>query len=116
MTIYDPPSGWMCGFPREYKPLEGESLAATLRRDGYPEKFDPDGAAKHCRFWEETPGNSREEYKKTLEYAWTNNYLAMYNAMEEDGYSPDVNWRTLRETNTKVEAPISIESRIERTE
>ena len=53
VTLYDPPTGWKCGFPREYKPLPGETLADTLRRDGYPENLDPDFAAKHCRFWEE---------------------------------------------------------------
>ena len=36
IAMYDPPSGWMCGFPRPYKPLPGESVADTLRRDGYP--------------------------------------------------------------------------------
>jgi hypothetical protein len=52
MLIYDPPSGWQCGFPREYKPRPGESVADTLRRDGYPEKLDPESAARYCRFWE----------------------------------------------------------------
>lgn len=37
--IYDPPSGWMFGFPKPYIPLKGESLEDTLRRDGYPEKM-----------------------------------------------------------------------------
>ena len=36
-VLYDPPSGWMYGFPKEYKPLENESLEETLIRDGYPE-------------------------------------------------------------------------------
>jgi hypothetical protein len=52
MKIYDPPSGWMYGFPREYKPLPGESLAQTLLRDGYPQKAIDDGEATHVRFWE----------------------------------------------------------------
>lgn len=47
--LYDPPSGWRYGFPRVYKPLEGESIKDTLRRDGYPEK-DLDFGAKYCRF------------------------------------------------------------------
>lgn len=47
--FYDPPSGWMYGFPRAYRPLAGESLAETLVRDGYPAK-DAEFAAKHCRF------------------------------------------------------------------
>ncbi len=53
IMIYDPPAGWRYGFPRQYKPLPGEKLADTLRRDGYPEKEDPDFAANHCRFWEQ---------------------------------------------------------------
>lgn len=58
MNLYDPPSGWKYGFPREYKPLKGESLADTLRRDGYPEKelktiIQPDGRCKYVRFWEQ---------------------------------------------------------------
>ena len=52
ITIYDPPAGWRYGFPRQFKPLPNETLADTLRRDGYPEKEDPDFAANHCRFWE----------------------------------------------------------------
>ena len=52
VTIYDPPTGWRCGFPRIYLPLPGESVADTLRRDGYPEGFDHDWAGDHCRFWE----------------------------------------------------------------
>ena len=50
-TLYDPPSGWLYGFPREYRPLPGESLADTLVRDGYP-KDDAAWAADHCRFLE----------------------------------------------------------------
>ena len=48
---YDPPSGWQFGFPKVYKPLDGESLADTLRRDGYPERF-MDLAMRATRFWE----------------------------------------------------------------
>lgn len=47
--LYDPPSGWKFGFPRVYEPLEGESLADTLVRDGYP-KGDAEFAARYCRF------------------------------------------------------------------
>jgi hypothetical protein len=53
-TYYDPPSGWRYGFPREYKPLPKETIADTLRRDGYPEREDPEFAAEHTRFWEGT--------------------------------------------------------------
>lgn len=34
--LYDPASGWQYGFPKPYEPKEGESLKATLIRDGYP--------------------------------------------------------------------------------
>lgn len=48
--LYDPPSGWQFGFPREYKPLPGETVEQTLLRDGYPIKLVEQGMAKHCRF------------------------------------------------------------------
>jgi hypothetical protein len=50
MLIYDPPSGWKYGFPKAYKPLEGETLEGTLLRDGYPQWELDQGAAKHVRF------------------------------------------------------------------
>lgn len=49
--IYDPPSGWMYGFPRPYRPLEDETLEDTLIRDGYPKEY-ADTGAKYCRFIE----------------------------------------------------------------
>lgn len=49
MNYYDPPEGWRHGFPRIYKPLEGESIEDTLLRDGYPEELI--NLAKWCRFW-----------------------------------------------------------------
>lgn len=39
IRAYDPPEGWKYGFPKPYKPLEGESIEDTLRRDGYPESM-----------------------------------------------------------------------------
>lgn len=56
--MYDPPSGWKYGFPRPYKPLPGETLADTLRRDGYPEGelktiLQPDGSCKYVGFFGE---------------------------------------------------------------
>jgi hypothetical protein len=51
VTIYDPPSGWRYGFPKQFLP-EGLSVAATLVRDGYPKK-DAEWAAQHTRYWEE---------------------------------------------------------------
>ncbi len=47
--LYDPPSGWRYGFPREYKPQQDETLEQTLVRDGYPVR-DAEFGAKHCRF------------------------------------------------------------------
>lgn len=54
--VYDPPSGWMYGFPKQYKPLPGETLAQTLLRDGYPQSEIDQGMDKHVRFL-----GSREE-------------------------------------------------------
>lgn len=48
--IYDPPSGWMYGFPKLYEPLPGETLEQTLLRDGYPQREIDNGGAKYCRF------------------------------------------------------------------
>lgn len=51
MTImYDPPSGWKYGFPKEYKPIKGETLVQTLLRDGYPQKEIDNGGGTHVRF------------------------------------------------------------------
>jgi hypothetical protein len=53
MKIYDPSSGWKYGFPKEYKPIEGETLEQTLVRDGYPSsEFDQEGKVYWVRFWE----------------------------------------------------------------
>lgn len=51
MTLYDPPNGWMHGFPRPYLPLPGETLAQTLLRDGYPQREIDAGGDSYCRFW-----------------------------------------------------------------
>ena len=50
MFIYDPPSGWKYGFPKAYKPKEGETLEQTLFRDGYPQREIDNGGSKHVRF------------------------------------------------------------------
>lgn len=47
---YDPPSGWMYGFPKEYDPLPNETLKETLIRDGYPASEINDCILNHCRF------------------------------------------------------------------
>lgn len=49
MIFYDPPQGWLYGFPKPYEPLPGETLRETLIRDGYPAK-DAKLFANHCRF------------------------------------------------------------------
>lgn len=49
--LYDPPSGWKYGFPKVYLPKPGESIRATLLRDGYPEsEFDENGEPHWVRF------------------------------------------------------------------
>lgn len=47
--IYDPPSGWLYGFPKAYKPLKDETLEETLIRDGYPEEMAKT-LSKYTRF------------------------------------------------------------------
>lgn len=51
ITVYDPPSGWKYGFPKQYLPLQDESVEDTLIRDGYPKK-DAKELGKWTRFWE----------------------------------------------------------------
>ena len=59
--LYDPPEGWKYGFPREYLPLEGESLEDTLRRDGYPEEM-MHLAQRCCRFIGGMPENLKGDF------------------------------------------------------
>ena len=54
MKFYDPPSGWVYGFPKPYKPLPGETLEETLLRDGYPQEEIDNAGAEYCRFLEST--------------------------------------------------------------
>lgn len=56
--LYDPPSGWMYGFPKSYLPADNETLVESLIRDGYPED-EAEFASKHTRFM-----GSREELEK----------------------------------------------------
>ena len=54
--MYDPPSGWRYGFPKEYSPLPNETMTDTLLRDGYPSSeitqwMMPDGGVRYTRFW-----------------------------------------------------------------
>lgn len=64
MIHYDPPSGWMYGFPKVYAPREGEAVAETLVRDGYPVK-EAAWAAKYTRFM-----GSAAELSATVETRW----------------------------------------------
>lgn len=60
--LYDPPNGWKYGFPKPYKPLEGETTEETLARDGYPaSEFDKDGKAHWVRFLD-----CREEWPESV--------------------------------------------------
>lgn len=62
--MYDPPNGWKYGFPKEWKPLQYETVTQTLLRDGYPQKEIDSGGYKICtRFW------SEESILKEIEYS-----------------------------------------------
>ena len=54
IEMYDPPSGWRYGFPKQYLPQGSESIAETLLRDGYPQMEIDNGGATHVRFWSQT--------------------------------------------------------------
>lgn len=52
MLVYDPPSGWLYGFPKPYVPAyPGEPLCDTLLRDGYPQEEIDRGGDTHVSFW-----------------------------------------------------------------
>ncbi len=57
--MYDPPAGWLYGFPKPFNPLPGESLRETLIRDGYPPKMAGSQINRQCRFI-----GSEEELRK----------------------------------------------------
>jgi hypothetical protein len=50
--MYDPPSGWKFGFPKEYTPHNGLTVKELLIKDGYPPE-DAEFASKHTRYWTE---------------------------------------------------------------
>lgn len=52
VRMYDPPSGWRYGFPKEFKPIPGASIEETLLKDGYPQYEIDNGGAEHVRFWD----------------------------------------------------------------
>jgi hypothetical protein len=54
MTIIDPPSGWMYGFPKEIPDSarqSDKSFIAWLARQNYPKDLRM-LALKHSRYWE----------------------------------------------------------------
>ena len=52
VKLYDPPEGWRYGFPKIYIPLPGETLEATLLRDGYPQSLIDQGFGGYVRVWQ----------------------------------------------------------------
>lgn len=63
ITIVDPPSGWLYGFPCELP--EGKLYVDLLREHKYPEK-DLQLALSYSRYWEEekeTPGAWYEQVR-----------------------------------------------------
>ncbi len=52
MLMYDPPSGWLYGFPKPYNPLPNETVEQTLLRDGYPSReLNKEGKCHWCSFF-----------------------------------------------------------------
>ncbi len=51
VTLIDPPSGWMYGFPRVYDRQPGQTLESWLEEKGYPKSMIP-LAIKYSRYWE----------------------------------------------------------------
>lgn len=47
----DPPTGWMYGFPCEFKPKEGQTLRDFVEEKGYPMKDWDDWAKNYVRVW-----------------------------------------------------------------
>ena len=50
VLMYDPPMGWVYGFPKIYLPLEGETIVDTLDRDGYNVKITEE-IDKHIKWF-----------------------------------------------------------------
>jgi hypothetical protein len=55
VTMCDPPSGWMYGFPKAMpQDLKNEDFYKWLISEGYPkEEIDKMGNYFYCRHWEE---------------------------------------------------------------
>lgn len=56
--IVDPPSGWRYGFPREYNPRNGQTMAEWLVECGYPSE-DIEFAMRYMRMWEKNEHPSK---------------------------------------------------------
>jgi vacuolar-type H+-ATPase subunit I/STV1 len=52
VSIIDPPSGWMYGFPRIHDRPNHQSLEEWLVEKGYPAR-DAGWASEHCRYWQQ---------------------------------------------------------------
>lgn len=55
--IIDPPSGWRYGFPREYNPVQGQTLEDWLRSKGYPDWLNTESNRSSCRYWDTDEGD-----------------------------------------------------------
>lgn len=52
ITMIDPPSGWMYGFPKVCTAKEGQNHSDWLVEQGYPKKIIDDfGDDFYCRYW-----------------------------------------------------------------
>ena len=54
VTIIDPPSGWMYGFPKVLPEEAKDRTLEWLVENGYPQsEIDSYGKHFHCRYWEQ---------------------------------------------------------------
>jgi hypothetical protein len=49
--MFDPPSGWMYGFPKRIRAIDLQNLKDILKDAGYPEKDIP-LALEYSRYWD----------------------------------------------------------------
>lgn len=52
ITIIDPPSGWLYGFPKEDTRPDNQTPEEWFLEQGYPQRLIDQGMLNHCRFWE----------------------------------------------------------------
>ena len=53
VTFVDPPSGWMCGFPKELTQREGQTFHEWLEEEGYTVKGNEEIINMATRQWVE---------------------------------------------------------------